>query len=248
MHDVETIFKTLSMENKSLKPGYAYKTGQEGLLRAFYFFRWCNKNGIDTADKVIEQFVKKKVPEQQTEHFGAALMMIDQYESDPSVKEYLIYIEENVKVRSGGKGVLEIIEPQKAERRVLKNVVTTFREAVESLKKRSQGIRGSSKAVWIIIGILLVVNLTLAFTNVYQHILDQAIPKLLKGSLFLRRFGGEVLAGILILFPSLAILFVNRHKLSEHSRKGGEYPQEIRKMEKALAEFEETLKKRGTIF
>lgn len=236
MQDVDGIFKALSVENKALKPGYAYKTGQEGLLRAFYFFRWCNKNGFETLDKVVEQFIKKKIPEQQVEHFAVAMVMIDQYDTDPEVKDAIRGIDAEITSRSGGVSLIEALGNSKAERRILKNTLTTYREALDGLKKRAVSVKNGFIFIWVAIALLLAADAFLAATGKYGLILAKAAPSLAGGV--------SIVAAIIFIAPAALILFFNRHILSEQVRCGGVYPKDVLALEKGIRDFEEKLREK----
>jgi uncharacterized membrane protein len=243
MYKVEEIFKILSQEKKELKPEYAYKTAEEGLLRAMYFFRWCNKKGLDNTDRIVESFTKKKIPDQQVEHFGSALVMMEHYETEPVVKDALREIDENVRQKTG-KPAIEQVESEKLERRVYKNVYKTFEESIENLKNRIVYLRKTSRNTWIFIGVLLVINTVLAVLGTYQRLINAYFPGMVEGSPVIQEFGGSILALLIFLIPSFIVLIVNRHKLAEQSLRGKEYPEEIKKMETTLSEFRNTLEEK----
>jgi hypothetical protein len=244
MYKVEEIFRILSQEKKELRPEYAYKTAEEGLLRAMYFFRWCNKKELDNTDRIVEAFAKKKIPEQQVEHFGSALIMIDHYETEPLVKDAIREIEEKVREKTG-KSTLEQVESQKIERRTYKNVYLTFAESIENLKKRVINLRKTFINSWVIVAVLLVINVVLSITTVYQRFLNNYLPGVIAGNPMLEQTGGNILAFFLFLFPSFLILFFNRHKMAEYSERGKKYPEEIRKMEETLDSFRSTLEEKN---
>jgi hypothetical protein len=246
MYKVEEIFKILSQEKKGLKPEYAYKTAEEGLLRAMYFFRWCNKKGLDTTDRIVESFAKKKIPEQQVEHFGSALVMIDHYETEPIVKDAIREIEEEVRKKTGSPA-MEQVESQKLEKRVYKNVYKSFEESIENLKKRTVYLKKTSRNTWIFIWVLLAVNFVLAFLGTYQQLLNTYLPATVEGNPILQQYGGNIIAVIVFLLPAFIVIFVNRHKLSEHSLRGKEYPEEINRMENTLASFRSTLEEKKVV-
>lgn len=236
MEKIEDIFVLLSGEKKSLKPEHAYKAGEEGLLRAFYFFRWLNKKDYKTLDDVVEAFNKNKIPEQQLEHYGSALVMIDHYETDDKVKKALVYINDAYKGKTG-KEILYNQKDKRIERRVLKNIYQVFTDSIDRLKNRTVDLKKSNTTVWVLLVIVLAVNIALVASGMYYNLLMTIIPGLMIESQIMSKYGVAVLAGILFIIPALLILVTSRHKLSEQAAKGGEYPEAIAKLEEEAGKF-----------
>ncbi len=240
MEKIEDIFLLLSGEKKSLKPEHAYKAGEEGLLRAFYFFRWLNKKDYKTLDDVVEAFNKNKIPEQQLEHYGSALVMIDHYDTDDRVKKALIYLNDAYKGKTG-KEILYNQKDKRIERRVLKNIYQVFTDSLDRLKNRTVDLKKSNTTVWVMLVIVLAVNVALVATGVYFNVLNSIIPDLMKNSQIMSKYGVAVLAGILFIIPALLILIMSRHKLSEQAAKGNEYPEAIARLEEEANKFKNIL-------
>lgn len=240
MEKIEDIFVLLSGEKKSLKPEHAYKAGEEGLLRAFYFFRWLNKKDYKTLDDVVEAFNKNKIPEQQLEHFGSALVMIDHYETDDRVKKALVFINDAYKEKTG-KEVLYNQKDKRIERRVLKNIYQIFTDSLDRLRNRTVDLKKSNTTVWVMLVIILAVNIALVATGAYYNLLMSVIPGLMIESQIMSKYGVAVLAGILFIVPSLLMLVMSRHKLSEQAAKGGEYPEAIARLEEDAKKFRSIL-------
>jgi len=248
MYKIDELHKILSQEKKDLKPDHAYKTAEEGLLRAFYFFRWLNKKEYKDADKVVEAFLKNKIPEQQIEHYGCALLMIDCYQTDENIKRALRYINGKYKEKSG-KDVIDGIEDKKTRRRILKNMYQVFLESVENLKGRQKDLKFSNLTVWISILILLATSVILVANGLYMKFLLVVLPQLaFKDTtiIFLDKYGVAIMAGIIFIIPSLIILLISRHKLIEYSLKGKIYPGETVQMEMQLNEFKKKLEEEKT--
>lgn len=243
MKNVEEIFKILSREKKTLKPEHAYKSAEEGILRAMYFFRWCNKKNIKNPDKIVDMFVKGTVPEKQTEHYATALVMIDHYDTDPEVKDVIRYINEKVKEKTG-KEVIENIEEGKVQRRILKNIYSTFHSSVCRLKKRAEKLRKSFLWFWVSAAVLLVLNVALSITGIYQQAVNSIFPPD-SASLFIQKYGGFIVAVVLFVMPLLLLGYFNRHKLSEHGKKSSDYPEEIREMEETLSRFKQKIQEKN---
>lgn len=240
MHKIEDIFEILSTENKNLKPDHKYKVAEEGLLRAFYFFRWINKKEFKDLDKVVDAFKRNKIPDQQIEHYGCALVMMDSYDTDSRVKDALDYINRQYKKDKGG-DILETIEDPRVERRVLKNIYSVYNDSVENLKKRTSDLKSSNRNFWIILSFILGINLALLLTGLYNKILLGAIPQVLRDNPMLASIGPYALAGILFLVATLIIFFAMRYKIGEHVSNGENYLQEIERLERKVKKFQETL-------
>ena len=240
MEKIEDIFVLLSGEKKSLKPEHAYKAGEEGLLRAFYFFRWLNKKDYKTLDDVVEAFNKNKIPEQQLEHYGSALVMIDHYETDERVKKALVSINDKYKEKTG-KDVLYNQKDKRIERRVLKNIYQVFTDSLDRLKNRTVDLKKSNTTIWVVLVVVLAANIALVATGVYYNMLMSVIPGLMINSQIMSKYGVAVLAGILFIVPALLILIMSRHKLSEQAAKGGEYPEAIARLEEEAKKFRSIL-------
>ena len=240
MKKIEDLFKLLSQEKKLLKPDHAYKPAEEGLLRAFYFFRWLNKKDYGNLDRVVEAFAKNKVPEQQIEHYGCALVMIDYYETEKEVKEALLYINDQFKEKTGS-DILFKIKDKRVERRVLKNVYKIFNEARDTLANRTQSLKKSSISVWVFLFVFLAINIILVGTGVYYNFLMKIVPSLMADSKIMEKYGVAVLAGILFIIPALIIILVSRYKLTEQVSRGNEYPELILKLNEGLDEFKQKL-------
>jgi len=240
MYKVEELFRILSREKKYLKSGHAYKPGEEGLLRAMYFFRWLNKKDYKNTDKVVEAFIKNKIPEKQIEHYGCALRMMDNYETEEEVKNAIIHINEKYKKKTG-KEILESIPEAKIQRRVLKNIYNTYNESLERLKKRSKALKSFMSILCVFIAILFVVNVGMVLTGVYHGLLISIIPEVLEGNNFLLKYGGNILGAILFILPSLIILYVFRFRIKEYSEQSGDYPRIIEQMENNLNKFKDKL-------
>ncbi|MCE1248760.1 MAG: hypothetical protein LWY06_19135 [Firmicutes bacterium] len=241
MHKISDLHKLLSKENKDLKPDHKYKTAEEGLLRAYYFFRWLDKKEYETTDSVVEAIVKNKLPEQQLEHYCSALVMIDCYETDDQVKKALIYINDEFKKQQGA-DVLDAIKDARIERRLLKNIYGIYKDSVDRLKNRTVELKSTASSVWKTVAAILVIDLVLIFANVYTNILKAAIPaSVMSANPFIGAYGGMILGALLFIIPCVFILSSSKHKLSEHSSKGSSYPEEILKMEQKLIEFKKKL-------
>jgi len=240
MYETGEIFSLLSKEKKDLKPDHKYKTCEEGLMKALHFFRWCKKTEVKDADKVVELFIKKKIPEQQVEHFGAALVMIEHYDTHDIIKSALKYINDQV-IEKTGKPILDSIEPPRVERRILKNIYTSLEEAVERLKTRSISLKKSYKGFWLTILTFFILNVSLVGLGIYNKLILHFVPEAYAGKTLLGHYGGLIVAAVLFFIPSLLVLFLNRHKLSEHNAKGSDYPEEIQKMEETLEAFAKKL-------
>lgn len=245
MLKTEEIFKQLSEENKALKPDYAYKAGQQGLLRAFYFFRWCNKNNLGTIDKIVEQFIKGNMPEQQAEHYGSALVLIDHYDTSKEVKDAILYIEKQVYEQTRGQGPLDIIKPSKVQRRVLKNIYKTLEASIGNLKNRTDKLGKTSTGVWITLAVLLLGNVLLAVFGIYSNVMKAMFPSIMSGQGFMPSFGGYVTGLVVFVILSAVLLYFNRHRLVEQVTKSSDYPQEVKKMKKTLNQFEMLLKEKN---
>lgn len=241
MHKISDLHKLLSKENKDLKPDHKYKTAEEGLLRAYYFFRWLDKKGYEDTEAVIADLLKNKIPEQQLEHYCSALVMIDCYETDEQVKGALVFINEQYKKQQGA-DVLDSIKDARVERRLLKNIYGIYKDAVDRLKNRTVELKSTASTVWTTLGIVLAINLVLIFTNVYSAILNKIIPaSVMSSTPVLSSYGGMILGAIFFIIPAIIILNSSKHKLGEHTAKGSSYPEEIMKMEEKLAAFKSKL-------
>ncbi|MCD4784057.1 MAG: hypothetical protein K8T10_09565 [Candidatus Eremiobacteraeota bacterium] len=241
MYKVEELFMVLSKEKKDLKPNHAYKPAEEGLLKAMFFFRWLNKKDYKNTDKVVEAFVKNKIPEQQLEHYGCALNMIDNYETEEEVKKAIVYINEEYKKKTG-KEILDSIPEPKIRRRVMKNVYIAYKESLDRLKNRARALKSFITILWVAIAILLFTNVALVLTGIYHVLLIKIIPGVLSGNEFLLQYGGNILGALLFIIPSLIIIFVFRHRINEFSKKSSVYPEFISLMENNLNEFKMKLK------
>ena len=229
MYKTEEIFKLLSSENKALKDDNAYKSGQEGLLRAFYFFRWCNKSDVPDTNVAAAMFAGGKIPEEIAEHYCTALVMIDNYHTAEPVKDALREVDRLTREKSDDKGVLEVLHPAKVQRRILKKVHKSFGEAIEALNSRMTMLSTTARNVRVIMAVLLIVNAALAITGVYGRLLGSVFPGAPNP--------GYLAAGVLFVVPALAILFFNRHKLLEFKKEGPGYPGLLETMKKGFEEF-----------
>jgi hypothetical protein len=237
--NTQEIFSILSEESKSLKSAGSFKSGQEGLLKAFYFFRWCNKSEYLTTEKIADGFARGKIPEQQAEHYGTALVMIDNYETDPRVKEALREIDRLTAVRDGGKGVLDRLEPAKVERRVLKNIHANLSESIQAVKGREAMLKKTAAATWAGAAAILIISLGLLFSGTYQNLITSLLHP--PAGTFWASQGALAVAAALFALPVLALFLVNRGKIAEHMQKAGNYPQDAKKMEETLSAFSKRL-------
>lgn len=240
MYKVEELFRVLSKEKKDLQPDHVYKPAEEGILKAMYFFRWLNKKDYKNTDKVVEAFIKNKIPEQQMEHYGCALNMIDNYETEEEVKKAIIYINEKYKKKTG-KEILDSIPEAKIQRRVMKNIYNTYRESLDRLKNRASALKSFMTILWVVIAILLIANVSLVLTGVYHVLLVKMIPGVLTGNEFLLKYGENILGALLFIIPSLIIIFVFRRRIDEYSKQNSVYPEFISRMESKLNEFKKKL-------
>lgn len=240
MYKIEELHKLLSAESKALKEKYSYKVGEEGLLRAYYFFRWADKKEYADLDKLVDAFSRNKVPEQQIEHFGCAFIMMDSYETDPKIKEALKYINEEFKKKKGV-DVLDALEDAKLEKRILKNIYNIYRDSLDKLKKRMIDLKSSLMSLWIIIACIFIANIALAFTGVYSRVVDTFMPQLMKTNPIVYAYGAHILAGLVFIVLSLLSLIIMRRKVSEYASKSKVYPQEITSLEWRIKKFKEYL-------
>ncbi len=229
MYKTQDIFKLLSSENKALKDDYAYKCGQEGLLRAFYFFRWCNKSEVADTRAAAKRFASGKVPEEIAEHYCTALVMIDHYQTDEEIKNAIKEIDQLTRDQLKDKGVLESLTPEKVKRRILKNVQKSYALGVETLEKRMSMLSSTTRNVLVAMALLLLINLALALTGVYERYL---------GFIFSGAPNpGYLVAGVLFIVPVFLLLLVKRRQLMEHKTHGPRYPQALKAMKKGLEDF-----------
>ncbi|MFP4498011.1 MAG: hypothetical protein ACLFQV_07340 [Vulcanimicrobiota bacterium] len=244
MKNTEEIFKILSQEKKDLKPSHKYKTAQEALLSARHFFRWARKNDLKTLDQIVEAFEKKKVPEAQLQHFGTAYLMHELYDTDEEVIESLKYINGKFEEKNGKK-ILENIEPPKVERRVLKNIASTWQDAIDHLETRTEMLEKTSNWMWIAIVALLIINLGLVYLGHYEILLLMVAPELYAEVELLGNLGPYFVAILFFIIPSFVLVYINRHKIKEHSRKANEYPQEIQEMMESFKEFKKYMEEKN---
>lgn len=237
MYKVEEIFKILSLENKALKSPRVYKVGKEGILRAFYFFRWCNKKDFETLDDVVEAISKGKIPEQPMEHFLTAIVFYSHMETNPKVMKALEYVKDNVEKRTG-KAITDNFPSPKIERRTLKNIHKVLLDSLDNLKDRAKSVSLGTRNTYIIAVILVILGV-LGFCGLY-------FTDLLKINLPMENSKVIVSVAFLVLMIVVAgVVFVkNQWKIKEYKEKSAKYESEIGKLEETLQNFQEMLEKK----
>lgn len=244
MYKIADLHKLLSQEKKILKPDHAYKPAEEGLLRAYYFFRWLDKKEFKSTNSVVEAFIKDKIPEQQLEHFGTALAMADSYETHEEVKQALLQISDEFRKRTGG-DILESIKDTKVKRRVWKNIYTTYESALDRLKNRTEDIKATSRLSWMLIAVVLIADFILLTADAFMTLLLKTVPELMAQNQILKDFGEIIVAIAVFLILSLIILLITGRKIIEFRVKGKQYFEQIPKMEELVDNLRIKMEEQG---